>query len=150
MSIPLVKLGYLIVRTLSKPISKIVQKQAVDHPSFRKACIHFSESYHRMEVKLRSRLHDKKNTQDSPLVEEIKPLSDEKAIQFGASFIGEFVIFSIAGIVLLLDSFRSSQLEKKRRAERDEKIANLITSVENLNASMFILEKKILQLESKN
>lgn len=84
MSIPLVKLGYLIVRTLSKPIAKIVQQQAANHPSFRAACTRLSQSYHRMEVRLKSRANDKHG--QGQAVEDIKPLSEEKAIQFGGAF----------------------------------------------------------------
>lgn len=84
MSIPLVKLGYLVVRTLSKPIAKIVQQQAANHPSFRAACTRLSQSYHRMEVRLKSRVNGKQGQRNT--VEDIKPLSEEKAIQLGGGY----------------------------------------------------------------
>jgi optic atrophy 3 protein len=83
MSIPLVKLGYLVVRTLSKPIAKMVQRQAIEHPRFRAICTSFSQSYHRLEVRLRSRISDKQSPDLSPL--NIKPLSEDKAIQLGGT-----------------------------------------------------------------
>lgn len=77
MSVPLIKLGYLLVRTLSKPIAKIVTHQAAEHPRFREICIRLSQSYHKMEVNLRSRVV---SGETSP---EIRPLNDQKAIQLG-------------------------------------------------------------------
>lgn len=82
MSIPLVKLGYLVVRTLSKPIAKVIQQQAAEHQKFRTLCTSLSQAYHRMEVRLRSRASDK---HISVKPEDIKPLSEEKAIQLGGS-----------------------------------------------------------------
>lgn len=78
MSVPLIKLGYLIIRTLSKPISKLAQDQAKNHPYFRSICIRMSEAYHRMEVRLRSRVGDSKM--------EIRPLNEDKAIQLGGKY----------------------------------------------------------------
>lgn len=131
MSIPLVKLGYLLVRTLAKPIAKIVQDQATAHPTFRGICIKLSQSYHLMEIRLKTRLNKSSDPQfnGSNIQEHIKPLSDEKAIQFGANFIGEFVIFSIAGAVLIFESLRSSANERKRQAERDGRIEELYKSI---------------------
>lgn len=79
MSVPLVKLGYLLVRTLSKPIARVVQGQAAQHPSFRSVCVKMSQSYHRMEVRLRSRASDGGKIAS----EDIRPLGEEKAIQLG-------------------------------------------------------------------
>lgn len=131
MSIPLVKLGYLLVRTFAKPIAKMVQDQAAAHPMFRGICIKLSQSYHLMEIRLKSRLNKSSDSQsNSNIQEHIKPLSDEKAIQFGANFIGEFVIFSIAGVALILESLRNSANERKKQAERDGKVEELYKSIE--------------------
>lgn len=84
MSVPILKLGYLLVKTLSKPIAKLVQQQAVEHPKFRSICASFSQAYHRLEVRLRTRVSDRHqgSLKDQP-VPDIKPLSEEKAIQLG-------------------------------------------------------------------
>ncbi|KAI9764980.1 MAG: hypothetical protein M1840_007902 [Geoglossum simile] len=47
------KLTSLIVRTLSKPIANQIKSQAREHPRFRKVCIHFAQSLHRVDMRLR-------------------------------------------------------------------------------------------------
>jgi hypothetical protein len=144
MSIPLVKLGYLLVRTLAKPIAKTLQNQTAQHPAFRKLFIQFAQLYHRTEVRLRTKVNNGSGSQPQEGADgqSIKPWSEEKAIQFGANFIGEFVVFSIAGIVLVIESVRSSVSERRKQEERDAKIDTLQRDVEKL--------KEILALDSKS
>jgi hypothetical protein len=114
---------------LAKPIAKTIQHQAAAHPVFRSACVKFAQLYHRTEVRLRS-----KATTES-VVEHVKPWTEEKAIEFGSNFIGEFIIFSIAGTILIMESMRSSATERKKQEERDAKIERLYQEVERLKAS---------------
>lgn len=60
-----------------------------------------------------------------------------------ANFIGEFVIFSFAGLVLLWDGLRTASIERKRRSDRDERIQNLSDSVESLKLTTMQLEEKL-------
>lgn len=130
MSIPLIKLGYLLVRTLSKPIANTIKKQAVNKPSFRNICVKLAQSYHKMEVHLRRRL--KNGTNLSQIEEAVRPLDEKKAIELGANFIGEFVIFSVAGSVLTFEAIRNRENEKNRREDVLDRLDALEAQVAEL------------------
>lgn len=46
--LPLLKMGTLLVKTLSKPIANIVKSQAKDNKKFRAMCINGGQRVHRM------------------------------------------------------------------------------------------------------
>ncbi|KAF8424514.1 optic atrophy 3-like protein, partial [Tirmania nivea] len=47
------KLGSLVIRTVSKPIANAIKAQARDHPTFRRICIRLAQSLHRTDMRLR-------------------------------------------------------------------------------------------------
>lgn len=126
---PLVKIGYLFVRTIAKPFSGIIKKQAKDHPPFRRTCIRFAQFYHRIDVRLRRRLASRAGEGISNVV---KPLDEQKAIELGAAFIGEAIIFGVAGIVLIVDSARNHRAEIQRRRATEEKFTQLFERMDQL------------------
>lgn len=98
-----------MVRTIAKPIGNAIKSQAKEHERFRKLCIKFAQSMHSTEIKLRMSLLGENKIR-------VKPLNDNKAIEQGATFISEFFIFSVAGSLILYESYRS---RKKASNERD-------------------------------
>ncbi|TEB18644.1 hypothetical protein C9890_0341, partial [Perkinsus sp. BL_2016] len=46
----------------------------------------------------------------------VRPLDEQKAIEVGANFLGETLVFIVAGTVLILDQTVSAQKEQLRRA----------------------------------
>lgn len=124
---PLVKLGYLFVRTVAKPISSIIKRQAKEHPKFRSACFRLAQLYHRVDVRLRRRLAARAGEDLSQLA--VRPLDEQKAIELGANFIGEALVFGVAGAVLVLDSARNHRAEAARRQLIEDKFEQLFDSV---------------------
>lgn len=119
---PLVKLGYLLIRTIAKPVSGAIKNYAKDHKKFREMCISVAQRYHKHEVKLRRGLIPKRQNiinNNNLLVQkpesEIRPLDTNKAIDTGANFIGETIVFLIAGILLVADQLSSRAKEAARR-----------------------------------
>jgi hypothetical protein len=131
MSIPLLKLEYLLIRTLSKPIANSIKQQAVEKPSFRNSCMKLAQSYHSMEVHMRHRLKSVNGT-DVREMDPVRPLDEKKAIELGANFIGEFLIFSIAGVLVTLEALRSSRNEKARREETENRIVQLEDALQRI------------------
>ena len=84
---PLIKIGYLLVRTVAKPVAGIFKKQAKEHPWFRGACSRLAQSYHRSEVKMKRRIASKNSDAGSelPVEAKIKPLDEQKAIDLGGT-----------------------------------------------------------------
>lgn len=64
-----------------------------------------------------------------------------------ANFIGEFIIFSTAGLILFWDSTRTSAIERKRRLDRDERIQELSNAVDDLKTICTNLEANLRELQ---
>jgi len=47
------KLSSLVIRTLSKPIANQIKAQAREHERFRRICVRFAQSLHRIDMRLR-------------------------------------------------------------------------------------------------
>ncbi|CAN6674413.1 hypothetical protein TRVA0_053S00364 [Trichomonascus vanleenenianus] len=129
------KFTSLLVRTVSKPIANGIKGQAKQHPRFRKACISFAQFLHRTDVKLRMSLLGEKNLR-------IRPLNDAKAIDMGATFLSESFIFSVAGGLILFESYRSHKKEVARREGVADDIQALQGEIEWLRNKLE--EKRIL------
>jgi hypothetical protein len=140
MPMPLVKIGYLFIRTIAKPISSSIKKQAKDHPTFRQACSRLAQLYHRWDVRLRRRLAARAGEDISPVV---RPLDEQKAIELGANFIGEALVFGVAGILLVADSARSHRAEMARRRLIEDKFEQLFGDVLQLSEQCEALRYEI-------
>lgn len=103
------KLTSLLVRTVAKPIATAIKAQAKEHETFRQGCIRIAQTVHKTDIRLRMSLLGEKKIK-------IRPLNDKKAVENGANFLSEFFIFSVAGSLILYESFRS---RKKAADERD-------------------------------
>lgn len=146
MPFPLIKLGYLLVRTVAKPIAGAFKRQARDHPWFRSACGRVAQTYHRSEVKMKRRIAAKNGgSSHEPVEHTIRPLDEQKAVELGgrhyllvlflsflAEFLGEALIFGVAGSLLLLDTARNNRLESARRAAIEQRFQELYGRIEEL------------------
>ncbi|KAJ3219538.1 hypothetical protein HDU67_000483 [Dinochytrium kinnereticum] len=55
----------------------------------------------------------------------IRPLNEAKAVELGASFISESLLFSVAGFTILFEAWRSSRKASSRVVSVDEALARL-------------------------
>ena len=138
---PLVKLGYLLIRTVAKPVSSGIKNYAKNHAKFREKCISVAQCYHKLEVKLRRGLINKKkiarlDSGGSVLINkpepEIKPLDPNMAIETGANFIGESIVFLVAGILLVADQMNSKSRENARREAIEIRLLKLEENLSEL------------------
>ncbi|KAD7117096.1 hypothetical protein E3N88_04364 [Mikania micrantha] len=81
MVLPLLKLGTLALKTLSKPIAKNLKQQAAIHPQLRTSIIAFAQANHRLTTKIQRRIYG--HATDV----EIRPLDEEKAVQAAGDLI---------------------------------------------------------------
>jgi len=129
------KFTSLFLRTLAKPLANSIKSHARDHPSFRHKCIYIAQSMHKTEITLRRNLLNEKN-------QKVKPLNDARAIQAGANFVAESFVFSVAGALILFESWRSRRKEKDRQASVADDIKFLQDEIvwikEKLKESMVI------------
>jgi len=191
------KFTSLAIRTLAKPIANFIKRQAREHDGFRRTCISFAQSLHRVDMRWRiGLLQDqaamekhaakdaaaeaaKKHKQNSiPTVKteaqtkaaeeaaakaakgeseppkprpkpKIRPLSEAKAIDAGATFISEAFLFGVAASLIFLESWRSNRKATKRRDDVTERLNDLEESERAARTALIELEKEVLELRAK-
>lgn len=190
------KLSSLAIRTLSKPIGNLIKRQAKEHEGFRRVCISFAQSLHRLDMRLRLGLlrdsaeiekqiareaaeaQAKKHKHSIPTVKteaqtradeaaatrakekaeapaktvpkpKIRPLSEAKAIESGATFISEAFLFAVAGGLIFFESWRSRRKETSHREDVSDRLAELEESEKAARRGLVELEREILRLRAK-
>ncbi|KAJ6333465.1 hypothetical protein OIU77_009353 [Salix suchowensis] len=89
MVLPLLKLGTLALKTLSKPLASKLKQQAALHPKFRQFIINIAQTNHRITTRTQRRIYG--HATDV----EIRPLNEEKAVQAAVDLIGEVFVFTV-------------------------------------------------------
>ncbi|KAL9234031.1 hypothetical protein vseg_008952 [Gypsophila vaccaria] len=141
MVLPLLKLGTLALRTLSKPIAVRLKQQAGFHPKFRQLIINIAQSNHRFTTTLQRRIYG--HATDV----EIRPLNEEKAVQAASDLIGELFIFLVAGAAVIFEVQRSAKSEAKKEEKRKQELETLRQRDEALSKEVENLKLKIMELE---
>lgn len=122
-----IKIGTLIVRTLAKPLANAVKERARQHPRFREMCINLAQSMYRTEIRLRTNILG-----EAARPTHVRPLSETRAIDQGATFIAEGFMFSVAALLILGETYRSSRSQSKRRDSVDDQLEDLTEGLTEL------------------
>ncbi|KAL2831732.1 optic atrophy 3 protein-domain-containing protein [Aspergillus cavernicola] len=80
----------------------------------------------------------------------IRPLSESKAIESGATVISETFLFLVAGGLILFESWRSRRKETTRRDDVAARLKELEESEIAQREAFIALEKEVLQLRAKH
>ncbi|KAF7289270.1 OPA3-domain-containing protein [Mycena indigotica] len=141
------KIATLIIRTIAKPISAQIKHQATQHERFRHVCINLAQLMYRSEVRLRT------NILGEP-AKHIRPLSETKAIENGANALAEGFLFSVAAVLILGETYRSSRSQSKRRDVVDDHIEDLAAKVGELTTKVNSLtetfEERLREIETRD
>ncbi|KAI8799615.1 optic atrophy 3 protein-domain-containing protein [Cladochytrium replicatum] len=116
MSALTVKLGSLLLRTLAKPVANSIKNQAKQHPSFKKFCMDVAQTYHRVETNMKMRFLDYK------VEGNIRPLNDVRAVELGANFLSEALVFGVAVITVMGETVRQSRKSSKQKSAVEESL----------------------------
>ncbi|CAI2167769.1 15_t:CDS:2 [Funneliformis geosporum] len=127
------KLGILLVRTLAKPIANSIKNYSKRHATFRQMCINIAQATHRFEIKLKMNLLSQKRKP-----EKIRPLNDAKAVEMGANFLGEAVIFGVASSLIIWEQARSYKMSKDRQHHLNDQIEKLQEETKELKSNIEI------------
>ncbi|OAQ36698.1 OPA3-domain-containing protein [Linnemannia elongata AG-77] len=142
-----VKLGFLAIRTIAKPIANSIKSYSAKHPKFRDACISVAQFSHKTEMQLKMKFLGYK-------VESIRPLNDARAVEMGANFLGEAIIFGVAGSLIILENARTRMNARDRKNHVDDTLDNLLLITSELREELKELEvtsdKKIQDLQNEN
>ena len=103
-----------------------------------------AQTYHRTEMRLKSRFFDVKLDSQN-----IKPLSDARAVELGANFIGESFVFGIAAALIFAENVRSRSKAQERKDLIDENISRLEGEMADLKSWRSATNHKLDSLVSK-
>ncbi|XP_010499381.1 PREDICTED: OPA3-like protein [Camelina sativa] len=141
MVLPLMKLGTLLVKTISKPLASQLKHQAKVHPKFRQSIINFAQRNHRITTQMQRRIYG--HATDV----EIRPLDEEKAVQAAVDLIGELFLFGVGGAVVVFEVQRSSRSEARKEEARKQELEELRLKDEALEKQVADLKSKLEELE---
>ncbi|EFH67039.1 hypothetical protein ARALYDRAFT_890393 [Arabidopsis lyrata subsp. lyrata] len=141
MVLPLMKLGTLAVKTISKPLASQLKHQAKVHPKFRQSIINFAQRNHRITTQMQRRIYG--HATDV----EIRPLDEEKAVQAAVDLIGEIFLFGVGGAVVVFEVQRSSRSEARKEEARKQELEDLRIKDEELEKQVADLKSKLEELE---
>ncbi|KDP21025.1 hypothetical protein JCGZ_21496 [Jatropha curcas] len=141
MVLPLLKLGTLAVKTLSKPLASKLKQQAAYHPKFRQFIVNFAQANHRLTTTMQRRLYS--HATDV----EIRPLNEEKAVQAAVDLIGELFVFTVAGAVVIFEVQRSAKSEARKEETRRRELEEMRQRDEKLEKEVETLRRKLEEIE---
>nr|XP_043624892.1 OPA3-like protein [Erigeron canadensis] len=141
MVLPLVKLGTLLLKTVSKPIASRLKQQAAYHPKFRTKIISLAQANHRLTTNIQRRIYG--HATDV----EIRPLNEEKAVQAAGDLISELFVFSVATAALIFEVQRSARSEAKKEEARRQEFEVMRQRDEDLAKEVESLKQKLEELE---
>jgi len=112
------KLFFLAVRQLSKPIANRAKAVAAQSNVFKAVTVGVGRAMHRLQIQV-LRLADGKDS-----LAHIAPLAEKSAVNRGAEFVSELVIYATAGVTIAYE-VRKNDRDKRYKdaaaaAERDE------------------------------
>ncbi|KAK9937980.1 hypothetical protein M0R45_014743 [Rubus argutus] len=142
--LPLMKLGTLAIRTISKPIAARLKTHAAVHPRFRAAIIWMAQTKYRWATQLQRRLQYGRAVNVA-----IRPLDEAKAIAAATDFLGELVIFSVAGLVIMYEVNRNYKSEAKKEAKRKQELEALKLKDKDLEKEVESLRLKLQEMEKQ-
>ena len=93
----------------------------------------------------------KEGTEPKPTpIPRIRPLSEAKAVDTGATFISEAFLFGVAASLIFFESWRSRRKETSRHEDVADRLAELEESEKAARRALVELEREVLQLRAKN
>lgn len=111
--LPMVKFGGLVVRTLTKPLAKVVKSRSKVHPGLNAVCNSLGQQQHRLTIKFHMGFRGIEKYK-------IKDIPTDQAVDQGADLIGELMIFSVAVGVASYEYARSSAKSKDAERKQEE------------------------------
>ncbi|TDH71236.1 hypothetical protein CCR75_008249 [Bremia lactucae] len=141
--LPMIKLGGLVARTLTKPMARVVKSRSKVHPLLRVICEKLGQQQHRLSIKLHMGFRGIANYN-------IKPLSSDQAVEQGADLMGELLIFSVALGVASFEYSRSAANARNKEATHKElqlqEEREMETRFARLESQVVKLEKRLTEL----
>ena len=119
--LPLVNLGFLVIKQVSKPFAKFIAAEAKDHKIFKDwVCIPIAQKFHFLEVVIKMRsLKPKRGTKGSgSRVTKVPALNEARAVELGSELLSEIIVLgiSVSTAIILYNISVNKEIEKEERA----------------------------------
>ncbi|PRP83079.1 OPA3-like protein-like [Planoprotostelium fungivorum] len=137
MVLPLIKLGSLFIKTLSKPVANSIKQYAKTSPVFRKGCLRSAQTYHNFELSLKRRMLGLKEEELMAI-----PISGEKAVVLCADMLGEAIVFTIAVLIVVFETARSKASETAKKEELNSQLVDMKSRLIELETKFKLLEQQ--------
>jgi len=149
MSILVFKFVTLIVRTIAKPLiswltyyNRLKMKEQNAKFAFVKnRIINIGQLGNYYNIKINRKLFRLSSR------EPIKPLTEEKAIEKGAEFLSEFIVYSILISLPVLEWYRQSLISKEIENQKEQEIKNIKSDLGELTKQNNVLREKLNELK---
>ncbi|KAI9992349.1 hypothetical protein PInf_017750 [Phytophthora infestans] len=141
--LPMIKLGGLVARTLTKPLARVVKSRSKVHPLLNAVCGRLGQQQHRLSMKLHMGFRGISNYT-------IKSLPADQAVEQGADLVGELLIFSVALGAASLEYSRSAASARVKEAKLKElqlqEEREMEARFENMEGKVGWIEDRLLEL----
>lgn len=146
MPLPLVKIGYLALRSFSKPVAKSLKVFLSTHPISATYIAELGQFSHRFWAQVTIRAAGHKGLR-------IKPLEHDIALSQGADAFSELFVFSVAGLCIVTEVVRNDmhkkhdeEVERAKIEEQENQLKDMLTKVEERLTSMETSQSKLKEL----
>ena len=157
--LPLVNLGFLVIKQVSKPFAKFIAAEAKDHKIFKDwVCIPIAQKFHFLEVVIKMRsLKPKRGTKGSgSRVTKVPALNEARAVELGSELLSEIIVLgiSVSTAIILYNISVNKEIEKEERAikvkaHEEEMKENKATADREALKQMILAVESRIDVQSK-
>ncbi len=122
--LPLIKVGALIVKSVSKPIAKKIKNSAVKNPRVQSLMINCARLWHRGETRMQVFVGERQKGSQR------KELNERAAIELGAELASEGFLLIVAIALLAFEATRNNAKEKDKKQEMEQRLKNMERAIE--------------------
>ncbi|KXN70696.1 OPA3-domain-containing protein [Conidiobolus coronatus NRRL 28638] len=137
-----IKIGTLLVKTLAKPVVSSIKSQTKTNPNFKKFCVNVAQTTHRWEMQLKMRFLGYEK-------ERIRPLSEARAVETGANFLGETLLFAVAIGAIAFETIRSQRKSSNRKTQVDAALDDVQGFIEGIENDKKLLRNQLGELQGQ-
>ena len=136
------KIGTLLLKTLSKPLANSLKRRAQSNQRFERFCVGLAQVYNNVDSRLKQSILDYKS-------EPIKPLSEARAVELGANFLSELIIFGVGAATIIMETVRTSQNNKKKKILAEERMQLQEQELSMLKSHVSRMNELVTDMESR-
>ena len=145
--IPIFKLVSLIIRLFTKPMTNYfkasLKSKKIEKPFVRELIMGLGQKYNRWNVIIT------RSFSGMGSIDYIKPLSDEKALDSGAEFVGEIIAYGTLLIWGIYEVNKLSKDTKLKEGKVNDAISEIGEKATNLNEDYLALVKQVQELREE-